>query len=77
MRRAMLLAAAAVMLAACRPDAEDSTTREALAEDQDSIIRAGTVAPDSVFLPAGAIDTAARDSAPQRDTAVRIPAPRS
>lgn len=77
MRRAMLLAAAAVMLSACWPDAEESTTREGLAEDQDSIVRAGTVAPDSVLLPAGARDTSAGDSALQRDTAVRIPAPRS
>ncbi len=77
MRRAMLLAVAAVMLSACRPDAEESTTRAALAEDQDSIIRPGTVAPDSVVLPAGAHDTSVVDSALQRDTAVRVPAPRS
>jgi hypothetical protein len=73
----MLLAGAAIILSACWPDAEESTTREALAEDQDSIIRPGTVAPDSVLLPAGALDTSARDSTATADTAVRIPAPRS
>ena len=77
MRRAMLLTVAAVMLSACRPDAEESSTREALAEDQDSIIRPGTVAPDSVVLPAGAHDTSVFDSVSQSDTAVRIPVPRS
>lgn len=77
MRRAMLLAGAAIVLSACRPDAEENTMLEELAEEGDSIIRPGTVAPDSVLLPAGALDTSAGDSARQRDTAVRIPAPRS
>lgn len=77
MRRAMLLAAAAVMLAACRPDAEENTVRGELGGEGDSIIRPGTIAPDSVVLPAGAVDTSVGDSALQRDTAVRPPAPRS
>lgn len=80
MRRAMLVATAVLTLGACWSDAEDSTTAEELLEGEDSVVRAGTVAPDSVLgRDTGvAADTAVRDtSAPlprvrTGDTAIRV-----
>ena len=80
MRRAILIATAVLTLGACWSDAEDSTTAEELLEGEDSVVRAGTVAPDSVLgRDTGvAADTAVRDtSAPlprvrTGDTAIRV-----
>jgi hypothetical protein len=82
MIRAMMLSAVVAAVAACTPDAEESTTAEELLENEDSVIRAGTVAPDSVSLRGDSAivrDSALmRDSVPMRDTGVRPdPIPRT
>lgn len=71
MRRILVLAAL-VGVAACWPDAEESSTAEELLEDT-TVIRAGTVAADSILAaPTAGMDTTARDTM-RGDTARRVP----
>jgi hypothetical protein len=71
MKRIVMLAAALLALGACRPEAEESTTAEELLEGEDSVIKAGTVAPDST-VPAAMLDTVGTgDTAVRVDTGVR------
>jgi hypothetical protein len=73
MRRIVMLAVAAAALGACRPDAEESTTAEELREGEDSVIRAGTAAPDSVLSRPMGNTTLAGDTAVRADTGVVPP----
>jgi hypothetical protein len=72
MKRIIMLAAAAVALGACWPDAEESTTAEELLEGEDSVLKAGTVAPDSV-LPGAMADTSIVVDSVAADTGVVPP----
>jgi hypothetical protein len=78
MRRVLLIAVAVSALSACWDAAEEDTTARELLKDT-TVIRAGTIAPDSVLGPAGTTsDTQPGDSAAPpatartRDTAIRV-----
>lgn len=70
--RRMLMLGMLVGVAACWPDAEESSTAEELVAEDSSVIQAGTRAPDSVLTPAAA-DTMTRRDTGAADTAARTP----